>query len=115
MKRDDDKIKWLIACSKNQSINIEWTHENFSNYYEDIEPTKDDSATKLIQLEQKRENGIGLDECLDLFVKEDTVDDFQCDNCDEKSESKIQVQITRLPEILIIHLKRFDFIAGQLK
>ena len=115
MKRNDEKIKWLIACSKNQSINIEWTTENFKDFYEEISSVYDQSAKRLFQLEQKRENGIDLDECLDLFVKEDTIDDFQCDNCDEKSEAKLQVQITRLPEILIIHLKRFDFIGGQLK
>ena len=37
-----------------------------------------------------------------------------CDNWDEKSKSKIQFEITRLPEILTIHLKRFDYVKGRL-
>lgn len=115
MYRNDDKIKWLLTCTKNQSIYIEWTEEGFKDGYRDIECVNDQSAIQLLKLEAQRENGIDLTEWLDLFVKEDTLEDFTCDKCKKKSNSKIQVEITRLPEILIIHLKRCDLVNYPLK
>lgn len=79
MKRGEDKIKWLLNCSKNQSIYLAWSEDDFKDIYMDIECFNHKSASKLIDIEAQRENGISLTEWLELFVKEDTLDDYQWD------------------------------------
>ena len=77
MKTGSDKIKWLLNWSKNQSIYLEWTEDDFKEIYTDIEWFNHKSATRLINIEAQRENGISLNEWLELFVKEDTLEDYQ--------------------------------------
>ena len=37
MKTGTEKIKWLLHCSKNQSIYLEWTEDDFKDIYMEIE------------------------------------------------------------------------------
>ena len=62
MKRGEDKIKWLLNCSKNQSIYLAWSEDDFKDIYMDIECFNHKSASKLIDIEAQRENGISLTE-----------------------------------------------------
>ncbi|KAI8377049.1 hypothetical protein EDC96DRAFT_571317 [Choanephora cucurbitarum] len=52
-----------------------------------------------------------LYQCLDYFVKEETLekeDAWQCPKCLKKRKASKQLTLTRLPDILLIHLKRFS-------
>ncbi|KAJ3302424.1 CSN-associated deubiquitinating enzyme Ubp12 [Kappamyces sp. JEL0829] len=53
---------------------------------------------------------ITLDECMKEFEKEELlagVDTFYCGKCKEHQETKKRLEVYKLSEILIIHLKRF--------
>lgn len=46
------------------------------------------------------------------FLKEETLDvseNYRCDKCKEISKVKIKNELTKLPEILTLHLKRFTY------
>ncbi|KAJ8916678.1 hypothetical protein NQ315_000323 [Exocentrus adspersus] len=53
---------------------------------------------------------IDLDYCLKAFTSEERLETkYHCSSCQEKQPATKKLQIWRLPPILIIHLKRFDF------
>lgn len=60
MPRNSEKAKWLLSCSKNQTINIEWQEDNFKSVYTEFGVHTDDTAEKLTKLEEQRVNGIDI-------------------------------------------------------
>lgn len=52
---------------------------------------------------------ITLEECLDKFTKEEEIPDAYCSKCKDFCSSTKHMRIWRLPPIMIIHLKRFQF------
>lgn len=64
-----------------------------------------------------------LDKCISNFIKEDTLsssEKYKCDKCKKESKAKIKSELSKLPNILVFHLKRFAFpsmkkITGKVK
>ncbi|KAK9708423.1 ubiquitin-specific protease doa4 [Basidiobolus ranarum] len=57
-------------------------------------------------------NGIPLSRCLDEFVKEEILDGddaWFCSRCKTRRRAIKRLTLSRLPDILLIHLKRFSF------
>lgn len=52
--------------------------------------------------------GITLQETLDIFFRDEHLDDFKCEKC-ESLEVFIQRKLVKLPRVLILHLKRYQF------
>jgi len=53
-----------------------------------------------------------IDKCLTNFLKEDTLessDKYKCLKCNQSSKAKIKTELSKLPNILVFHLKRFSF------
>ncbi len=53
-----------------------------------------------------------LDKCIANFLKEDTLDSkdrYKCEKCNQSSKAKIKTELSKLPSILVFHLKRFAF------
>ncbi|KAL1501454.1 hypothetical protein ABEB36_006770 [Hypothenemus hampei] len=54
---------------------------------------------------------IDLDHCLKAFTSEERLQEkYHCSRCNDKQPATKKLQIWRLPPILIVHLKRFDFV-----
>ncbi|RZC35813.1 ubiquitin carboxyl-terminal hydrolase 32, partial [Asbolus verrucosus] len=57
---------------------------------------------------------IDLDYCLKAFTSEERLEaKYHCSNCQDKQPATKKLQIWRLPPILIIHLKRFDYVNNK--
>ena len=69
-----------------------------------------------------------LDKCITNFLKEDVLecsskdggDLYKCEKCRKSSKAKIKTELSKLPDILVFHLKRFQFpsmkkITGKVK
>ena len=64
-----------------------------------------------------------IDKCIANFLREDTLDSkdqYKCEKCNQASKAKIKTEISKLPNILVFHLKRFAFpsmkkIKGKVK
>jgi hypothetical protein len=55
--------------------------------------------------------GVNLTQCLDLFVQPETLDEqntWYCGNCKAHVCATKTLQVWSLPEVLIVHLKRFE-------
>ena len=62
-----------------------------------------------------------LEQCVQEFTKEETLegeDKWKCPRCKAMQMAKKKIDIWKLPSILIVHLKRFEFTksrAGKIK
>lgn len=54
-------------------------------------------------------NSITLEECLDSFSKEERIPEAYCSKCQEFRDQTKRMSLWRLPPVMIIHLKRFQF------
>ena len=55
------------------------------------------------------QGSIALEECLDSFAEEEKIPEAFCSKCKDFRVSTKRMSIWRLPPVLIIHLKRFQF------
>ena len=46
-------------------------------------------------------------ECLELYLKEEKIDEFKCDLCKRTGKVTKKTDIVKFPPLLIIHLSRF--------
>ncbi|CEP16653.1 hypothetical protein [Parasitella parasitica] len=53
---------------------------------------------------------VDFTECLDVFVRDETLDGYQCPNCNEKTIAQRSVKFSTFPEILVVNPRRFAFV-----
>jgi hypothetical protein len=46
---------------------------------------------------------------LDIFFRDEHLDDFKCEKCNQTGEVVIRRQFIQLPRVLILHLKRYQY------
>eukprot|EP00762_Andalucia_godoyi_P003387 ANDGO_06591.mRNA.1 Putative ubiquitin carboxyl-terminal hydrolase 11 len=59
-----------------------------------------------------RESGCSIASCLDMFVKQEILgdnDQWYCPKCKAHVHASKKFDLARLPEVLVIHLKRFSY------
>ncbi len=67
-------------------------------------------AAKRAQRQARRKNGATLEECLDEFGKMETLSEsnsWYCPRCKEHRQANKRFELWKVPDILVIHLKRF--------
>ncbi len=52
---------------------------------------------------------------MDLYTKKQRVEDYACENCKMKCPALVDTKISRIPDIMIVHLKRFAYHSGYLE
>ncbi|KAI9723333.1 MAG: hypothetical protein M1812_001216 [Candelaria pacifica] len=63
----------------------------------------------------RRKKGVSLDDCLDEFGKDEILsenDAWYCPRCKEHRRASKKFELWRIPDILVIHLKRFSASRG---
>lgn len=68
-------------------------------------------AAKRAARQQRRKNGITLDDCLNEFGKEEILsemDTWYCPRCKEHRRASKKFELWKTPDILVMHLKRFS-------
>jgi len=58
---------------------------------------------------------VPLSQCLELYAKREVVQEYDCDKCKEKKDALVDTKISRTPDILVVHLKRFAYQNGYLE
>jgi len=122
------KCEWLENCqgceineslkiskaAKILSINVYWNEKGLEliNFDALANPARHSSA-----LEETTGNSspsdpaISLTDCLDLFTEEEILDDLNawfCPNCKDFKCAQKQMDLWKVPDVCIIHLKRFS-------
>lgn len=58
---------------------------------------------------QLSNSNISLQDTLDIFFQDEHLDDFKCETCQTIEQVTIRRKFAKLPRILILHLKRYQF------
>ncbi|KAK4421450.1 Ubiquitin carboxyl-terminal hydrolase 10 [Sesamum alatum] len=93
-------------------VMLDWTekeHEQYdSSYLKDL-PEVHKSG---ILAKKTKQEAISLFSCLDAFLKEEPLgpdDMWYCPRCKEHRQASKKLDLWRLPDILVFHLKRFSY------
>uniref|UniRef100_A0A665UNH6 ubiquitinyl hydrolase 1 n=1 Tax=Echeneis naucrates TaxID=173247 RepID=A0A665UNH6_ECHNA len=91
---------------------IEWEHRIkdclFGNIQEEV--VKDAESVRNQQLQHVQQYSCTLDECIQLYTKEEQLapdDAWKCPHCKQLKQGMVKMSLWTLPDILILHLKRF--------
>uniref|UniRef100_A0A673BJZ6 ubiquitinyl hydrolase 1 n=1 Tax=Sphaeramia orbicularis TaxID=375764 RepID=A0A673BJZ6_9TELE len=91
---------------------IEWEHRIkdclFGNIQEEV--VKDAESVRNQQQQHVQQYSCTLDECFQLYTKEEQLapdDAWKCPHCKQLQQGMVKMSLWTLPDILILHLKRF--------
>ncbi|XP_062826773.1 ubiquitin carboxyl-terminal hydrolase 43 isoform X2 [Anolis carolinensis] len=97
---------------------IEWdvsTKESlFGNIQEEV--VEDAESVRMKQQLHLQQHSCTLDECFQLYTKEEQLapdDAWRCPHCQVLQQGMVKLSLWTLPDILIIHLKRFRQVGEQ--
>ncbi|XP_006344353.1 ubiquitin carboxyl-terminal hydrolase 5 [Solanum tuberosum] len=108
----EDKSVKLSSSSVSILVFADWSQKLLENYdtryIENLpEVTKYGPATK-----KARTEPLSLYSCLEAFLREEPLvpeDMWYCPTCKERRQASKKLDLWRLPEVLVIHLKRFSY------
>ncbi|KAF7662999.1 hypothetical protein LDENG_00221560, partial [Lucifuga dentata] len=91
---------------------IEWEHKIkeclFGTIQEEV--VKDAESVRNQQQQHLQQHSCTLDECFQLYTKEEQLapdDAWKCPHCKQLQQGMVKMSLWTLPDILILHLKRF--------
>uniref|UniRef100_A0ABM5FM90 ubiquitinyl hydrolase 1 n=1 Tax=Pogona vitticeps TaxID=103695 RepID=A0ABM5FM90_9SAUR len=97
---------------------IEWDVNTkeclFGNIQEEV--VEDAESVRLKQQLHQQQHSCTLDECFQLYTKEEQLapdDAWRCPHCQVLQQGMVKLSLWTLPDILIIHLKRFRQVGEQ--
>eukprot|EP00826_Nyctotherus_ovalis_P004688 TRINITY_DN11030_c0_g3_i1.p1 TRINITY_DN11030_c0_g3~~TRINITY_DN11030_c0_g3_i1.p1 ORF type:complete len:249 (+),score=41.52 TRINITY_DN11030_c0_g3_i1:671-1417(+) len=99
MKYPHVQIKALVNYFGNVAICADW--KDTANYKQPYNINQG-----IVRLEQNSTR-LTLEECFNVFTSEEKIPKYKCGHCNSEGTANLQLLITKLPDILIIHLKRF--------
>ncbi|XP_042451811.1 ubiquitin carboxyl-terminal hydrolase 5 isoform X1 [Zingiber officinale] len=108
----EDKLFALPRLSTSLILFINWSRNDmkkYDTYHFENHPEvfKYTPAPK-----RSRNEPLSLYTCLDAFLREEPLvpeDMWYCPSCKEQRQASKKLDLWRLPEVLVIHLKRFSF------
>ncbi|XP_058199784.1 ubiquitin carboxyl-terminal hydrolase 5 isoform X1 [Rhododendron vialii] len=108
----EDKAVKLSSSSMSILVFIDWSGkllEKYDAYYLENLPEvfKNGPVTK-----KARTEPLSLYTCLEAFLREEPLvpeDMWYCPQCKERRQASKKLDLWRLPEVLVIHLKRFSY------
>lgn len=93
-------------------LSMDWSdreHEIYNLKYMDDLP---DVFKTGFMSKKTRQEAVNLFSCLDAFLKDEPLgpdDMWYCPSCKEHRQARKKLDLWRLPEILVVHLKRFSY------
>ncbi|CAG5947572.1 unnamed protein product [Menidia menidia] len=91
---------------------IEWEYSSkeclFGSIQEEV--VKDAESVRNQQQQHLQQHSCTLDECFQLYTKEEQLDPddaWKCPHCKKLQQGMLKMSLWTLPDILILHLKRF--------
>uniref|UniRef100_A0A1D1YQS4 Ubiquitin carboxyl-terminal hydrolase n=3 Tax=Anthurium amnicola TaxID=1678845 RepID=A0A1D1YQS4_9ARAE len=112
LSTEEDKTINLPLSLTSVQIFIDWSQEDlekYATYFLETLPEvlKYGSAPK-----KARSEPLSLYACLEAFLREEPLvpeDMWYCPRCKEQRQASKKLDLWRLPEVLVIHLKRFSY------
>lgn len=122
-----DADRFQFSLEKKNGLVMEWDLEAFNNCFCDMADDEfysgRDTSNDLVavtnkalekekrEAEEKAKRDITLYDCLDMFSKSEVLghnDLWRCPVCKEEKQATKKIELWSTPDILIVHLKRFE-------
>ncbi|XP_047968129.1 ubiquitin carboxyl-terminal hydrolase 5-like isoform X2 [Salvia hispanica] len=108
----DDKVVKLSLSSMSILVFVDWSQKLLASYdTKHIENLPE--VCKHVHVSKKARNEpLSLYTCLEAFLREEPLvpeDMWYCPQCKERRQASKKLDLWRLPEVLVIHLKRFSY------
>ncbi|THH17441.1 hypothetical protein EW146_g3362 [Bondarzewia mesenterica] len=109
--------EWQLYCRRNDSLIVDYFQGQFRNRLECLTCHKTSTTYNSfmylsLPVPTNKIHKVSLQQCLDAFVKEEVMeksDAWNCPHCKTLRKATKQLSLSRLPPVLLIHLKRFSF------
>ncbi|KAL1556425.1 ubiquitinyl hydrolase 1 [Salvia divinorum] len=92
---------------------VEWTEKEREIYDgSHLQVLPEVHKSRIIANKSKQDTAVSLFSCLDAFLKEEPLgpaDMWYCPQCREHRQASKKLDLWRLPDVLVIHLKRFSY------
>ncbi|KAI9303229.1 hypothetical protein BJ944DRAFT_204701 [Cunninghamella echinulata] len=99
-----NKVRYQISETSGISVNVPTKKINDNNNNDIIkEDNIKEGDTSLYE-------PVDFYECLDLFTSNESVEGYQCPNCNEKTIAQKSIKFKSFPEVLVIQARRFALI-----
>uniref|UniRef100_A0A6Q2X3D7 ubiquitinyl hydrolase 1 n=1 Tax=Esox lucius TaxID=8010 RepID=A0A6Q2X3D7_ESOLU len=98
----------LKLCGPGGPPHVKLVIDLFGNIQEEV--VKDGESVRLRQQQHLHQHSCTLDECFQLYTKEEQLapdDAWKCPHCKQLQQGMVKMSLWTLPDILILHLKRF--------
>eukprot|EP00980_Cylindrotheca_fusiformis_P022862 scaffold9857_cov127-Cylindrotheca_fusiformis.AAC.8 len=99
-------LEWRSIKSTNEDLLIDpgqfVSHSDHQSLVDAIKLQRTNAGTR----------GVSLDQCFDTFTKPERLDEnntWYCSKCKDNVRAQKTMKLWRLPNILVVHLKRFEF------
>ncbi|KAJ4444321.1 hypothetical protein ANN_06113 [Periplaneta americana] len=90
---------------------LEWDLQSKeSTIADDSDQMEEHSSVKQLKINSEQGGAVTLEECFELYTRAEVLgaeDAWHCPNCNRKQEVVKKLGLWSLPDILVIHLKRF--------
>ncbi|KAI8916120.1 hypothetical protein EDD86DRAFT_244068 [Gorgonomyces haynaldii] len=94
--------KYVLGQSKIAMCTLHWTHENKQEYFNE----EVDCEFKAGETSSEQES-VNLEQCFQEHLKQEEMDEVYCRECKSHQKSSKKLDLWKLPQVLVIHLKRF--------
>ncbi|CAI9274637.1 unnamed protein product [Lactuca saligna] len=102
----------VIKPNKMVKVALDWTEKEHdlydANYLKDLPMVNKPG----VNVKKTKQESISLFSCLDAFLKEEPLgpdDMWYCPGCKEHRQATKKLDLWRLPDIIVFHLKRFSY------
>lgn len=123
---ESDSLESQSLVRPGESIILDWTSDAYDSFFEG---DKDDEMkgaptweamekyqdpelkAKQEKRQTRKKNGISLDDCLNETGKSETLSEnnaWYCPKCKEHRRAEKKLELWKIPDILVMHLKRFS-------
>ncbi|KAL3828981.1 hypothetical protein ACJIZ3_017783 [Penstemon smallii] len=108
----DDKVVKLSSSSMSILVFVDWSQKLLGSY----DTSHIESLPEICKYghvsKRARNEPLSLYTCLEAFLREEPLvpeDMWYCPQCKERRQASKKLDLWRLPEVLVIHLKRFSY------
>lgn len=107
---DGDTVINTGTCVR---VSLEWSDKSTELYsFDYLDDIPEVFKPTSFSAKKPKQEAITLFSCLDSFLKEEPLgpdDMWFCPNCKEHRQATKKLDLWRLPEVLVVHLKRFSY------
>ncbi|CAK4258371.1 unnamed protein product [Aphanomyces euteiches] len=100
---------YLLQVCGRETIAIDWDIQTMAEDYDSTEASKVEVHDSFQQYQTKVEAVLSIDSCLKDFTASELIDEAYCSRCKSLTPSTKKMDLWRLPPLLIIQLKRFQY------